>query len=121
MKRVSLKFLGFAGLLLAVSLSGCGEAKVAPHNLRLTMSLRTAVSARNAEWLDANVALIQQRRAAGEMGDEEHEAFQAIVALAHEGKWEEAEKAVVRLQKAQRPEPPSPDRQQLAHDHAHDH
>lgn len=93
------------GLVLACGLlfAGCSEATVQPENLQLTVSLRTALSTQNREWLDQNVTAIEQRRAEGKMNDEEYNAFQSIIATAKEGDWQDAERAAVRLQKAQRP------------------
>jgi hypothetical protein len=94
----------FVSLLLAATfVGGCGYPQAAPNNLRLITTLRTALSARNTEWLDQNVALMEERRQAGEMSDDEYDAFQSIVAQARAGEWEEAERAAVKFQKAQRP------------------
>src|SRR5690606_30979089 len=93
-----------AALLLAtLCITGCGYPQAAPNNLRLITTLRTALSARNPEWLQMNIDAIEERRAAGEMSDEEYEAFQEIIEQAKAGEWEEAERASVRFQKAQRP------------------
>ena len=102
MNRNSAFLILLALPLLAVT--GCGQPRVAPHNLELTVKLRTAVSAQNEEWLALNAALVEERHAAGEMDRDEHEAFREIIALAEEGQWQEAEAACVSLQKAQRPE-----------------
>ena len=88
---------------LALTALGCGQPRIAPDNLRLTASLRTALSARNPEWLEQNVQAISERHAGGAMTDEELAAFQAIITQAKAGQWEQAEQQVVRLQKAQRP------------------
>jgi hypothetical protein len=94
----------FTALLLILTLLvGCGQATIQPSNLRLTASLRTALSTKNQQWLEQNVEAIEARRALGEMNDEEYAAFQAIVDQAKAGEWEAAEHAAVRLQKAQRP------------------
>jgi hypothetical protein len=78
-------------------------------NVQLLSSLRTAVSAQNHEWLDANEAEIRQRHDAGQMDDEARDELIAIVELAREGKWEEAERRIVDLQRAQRAaDSPSP-------------
>lgn len=90
-------------LLTVTALVGCGQAKIQPNNLRLTVSLRTALSTRSAEGLEQNVAAIEKRHAAGDMEEEEYAAFLRIVAQAKSGDWEGAERATVRLQKAQRP------------------
>jgi hypothetical protein len=90
-------------LTIALSFAGCSAPRLAPDNLRLTSSLRTAISTRQSEWLEQNVSAIEARKSAGEMSDAEYDAFQSIIAKAKAGQWEAAEKAIVRLQKAQRP------------------
>ncbi len=99
--------IGLAGVLF---FAGCGQAKVQPDNLELTVTLRTALSTQNNEWLALNIAAIEERRAAGQMNDEEYAAFQSIIATAKAGDWQSAEKAAVKLQKAQRPTPEQVDR-----------
>ena len=96
-------WMALSSLILMALCAGCGPPQVSYENLELTSSLRTALSARNSEWLDENVRSIEERRAAGKMGDAEHEAFQSIVSQAKAGDWEAAEREVVELQKAQRP------------------
>lgn len=86
-----------------VLISGCGYPAATPENLGLITSLRTALSARNVEWLDANEQKIEARRLAGQMTDDEYETFQSIVAEARRGDWESAERAAVKFQRAQRP------------------
>ncbi len=93
----------FGALLLYVA--GCGHPQVQPHNLELTVKLRTALSARSQEWLAMNETLVEEQRRAGEMSLEEYEAFRKIIALAREGEWEQAESRCVRLQAAQEPPP----------------
>lgn len=88
---------------VGILLVGCGEPQLTSGNLRLTMSLRTAVSARNMDWLEMNAALIEERRQSGNMRDGEYAAFSRILEDARSGEWAKAEKAVVRLQEAQRP------------------
>jgi hypothetical protein len=90
----------FAVLAAAI---GCGEPQVAPGNLRLTMALRTALSARQSEWLAACREQVETRRQAGEMSDDEYVRFQTIFTAAADGNWEAAERDVVRWQKGQRP------------------
>ena len=99
------KLIANCSLVLAAALTfaSCSAPRVAPDNLRLTASLRTAISTRQAEWLEQNVSAIEARKTAGEMSDAEYDAFQSIIAKAKAGEWEAAEKAIVRLQKAQRP------------------
>lgn len=100
-----LRFI-IAILLVSSLLIGCGQPKIAPANLRLTMALRTAISAQNKEWLDRCREQITERQSAGSLTAEEFERFQAILAMADKGEWSQAEQAVVRWQKAQRPTAP---------------
>ena len=92
-----------AGFLLVATLSGCGYPAAEPVNMELITSLRTALSARNTEWLQANDALVEQRRSSGQMRDDEYEAFKDIIQQAREGQWVEAERASIEFQRAQRP------------------
>lgn len=90
------------GVLIA---TGCGYPSAQPVNMEIISSLRTACSARNSEWLEANAARIEAQRQAGQMSDDEHEAFLGILAQARDGDWEGAEHACLAFQKAQRPTP----------------
>ena len=72
-----------SGLALALSvLLGCGRPQAAPRNRALIAALRTAVNTRNSEWLEKNAKQVEERRAAGEMGEEEYNGFQSIIAMA---------------------------------------
>lgn len=93
------------GLFCLAFICGCGQATIQPDNLELTVTLRTALSTQNTDWLEQNITAIEARRSAGEMNDKEYAAFQAIIAMAKQGEWQAAERAAVRLQKAQRPTP----------------
>jgi hypothetical protein len=84
---------------------GCGYPEVQHVNLELITSLRTACSAREPKWLDLNVEKIDAQKAAGEMSEEEHATFMAIVEQARAGDWEGAERACLKFQKAQGPTP----------------
>jgi hypothetical protein len=84
-------------------------------NRELISSLRTALSARNTDWLEDNWKLIEKARAAGSMGDAEFARFQEIVDTARQGEWADAEEEVVKLAKGQKPIPGD------SHHHAHEH
>ena len=94
-------WLGPLGVLLAIL--GCGRPQAMPQNRELIASLRTAVNTRNAEWLEKNAKTLEERRDAGRVSDAEYQEFQAIIAKARAGKWEEAERETIAFQKAQRP------------------
>lgn len=90
--------------LLAAGVLGCGRPpQAAPQNLQLIAALRTALSAQNTEWLEKNIAIIDQRHQDGEMSQEEYDEFQRIIAMAQDGRWQEAEQQVIAFQSAQRP------------------
>jgi hypothetical protein len=89
---------------LAFSLGGCGPPQASPENQQLISSLRTALSARNPDWLEQNAEILQERRAAGRVSDEVFSSFRAIIEKARDGRWEEAEREALALQKAQRPQ-----------------
>ena len=82
---------------------GCGKPQTAPQNRELISSLRTAVNTQNAEWLEKNAKIVEERYSADQMTDAEYEEFQAIIGKARDGKWEEAERETIAFQKVQRP------------------
>jgi hypothetical protein len=90
------------GMAIALA-SGCGYPAAEPENLRLITSLRTALSARNEAWLEANEKMIEQRHIDKVMSDETYEAFKEIIAKAREGDWKGAELESLEFQRAQRP------------------
>jgi hypothetical protein len=97
-----------AALLLSCALlegaAGCGRPpQVAGENRELIVSLATAVSARNASWLDENVKNLEQRRAEGKCTDSEYATFKSIIDKARAGEWKAAEDAVYALRDAQEP------------------
>ena len=93
-----------AGLvvLLTAALAGCTKyPQVSFENLEYVAALRTACSAKNAEWLAKTKAAIEKEHAAGAIGDEEFAAYGEIVASAESGEWEQAEAECLRFQKDQ--------------------
>ena len=70
-------------------------------NLRYVQLLRTAVSARNADWLAKVDSAVDQRLASGEMSSTEHAHFESLIAMAREGAWKEADIACFRFEEAQ--------------------
>jgi len=101
--HVKTKMLLAVVMVVSLGMVGCSPPQASPKNLQLISSLRTALSAQNAQWLEQNAKIIEERREAGEVGDEEYETFQAIIAKAKAGQWEEAEKDALAFQKAQHP------------------
>jgi hypothetical protein len=90
-------------LLLLAFFTGCGYPNAEPSNKRLISSLRTALSARNDQWLTANEKLVRERHKQGDMREDEFAAFQVIIEQARGGDWQGAERAAVDFQRAQRP------------------
>jgi hypothetical protein len=102
MARWAVLALGATMLLAA----GCSRApQVSPKNRRLIESLRTAVTSRNAQWLEDNARIVEERRTSGHMQDAEYVAFQTIVTKAREGDWADAQSRALNLLKAQQPLP----------------
>jgi len=95
--------LTFALVLLAFLLAaGCTKyPQVEFVNLKYVAALRTACSAKNAEWLAQTKTAIDRDHAAGTIGDEERAAYLAIVTTAESGDWKSAEEECVRFQKDQ--------------------
>jgi hypothetical protein len=92
-------------LLAAIALAvGCGgPPQVGTNNYRLIAGLRTAISSRRADWLEAAAKQAAERHAAGDLNDEQFAEFEAIIAQARGGQWQDAENEVIRLGKAQKP------------------
>ncbi|MGZ3335013.1 MAG: hypothetical protein ACXWPK_15150 [Isosphaeraceae bacterium] len=90
---------------LAISFgAGCNRPpQVTGENRRIIVSLVTAVSARNSDWLKTNAELIEKERAAGKLSDAEYQSFSAIVSQAQAGDWKSAETAAYALREAQEP------------------
>jgi hypothetical protein len=95
--------LVLALLLGAAALAGCSRPQVEPDNLHLIASLRTALSARNTQWLQQNAELINERHRQGKLSDKAHREFVAIIEKAEHGNWQEAEEDTLAFQRAQRP------------------
>jgi len=89
-------------LVMLLLVAGCGPPQVGQGNHRLIQSLRTAISARRADWLEQTARMAQRRRDAGQLEDEPYAALEGIIEQARGGDWEGAEEEVVRLANAQR-------------------
>lgn len=103
-RRVSL-FLSL-GLLLGITACSRPPAVEQDH-LSLVASLRTALSARNAEWLAGVSRAVEQHRADGKMSSDVHAHFRQLIEQAQSGQWEAAERACLDFERAQlnRPRP----------------
>jgi hypothetical protein len=88
--------------LAAVVVAGCGRPpQVGAQNRRLVESLKTAVMARNPEWLDENAKLVKAKHEKGELDEASYAAFESIVRQAEAGDWDAAQDEVIALSKAQ--------------------
>ena len=97
-------FFVVACALVSLFVAGCGgPPQVAPANRRLISGLRTAVSSQQMQWVDEAAKQLEEGKADGTVSDAEYAEFSAIITLAHEGKWKEAEAETIRLGEAQRP------------------
>ncbi|MFO0960919.1 MAG: hypothetical protein U0800_26355 [Isosphaeraceae bacterium] len=109
-----------AALPLAIALAGCGrQPQVAPVNRDLLVSLATAVSAREPQWLERNAHLIDKKRDAGEMSEDEYRTFRSIIDRARSGDWQGAEAAAYALRDGQ--EPTADDLKKASERHLGDH
>jgi hypothetical protein len=89
-------------------------------NLKYIQLLSTAVSARNAEWVEKVAMAVEQRHADGQMSAGELQHFQTLIDQARRGEWEAADRACFKFAEAQlsrrRSRPATDD----AHQHRHD-
>lgn len=106
-------------LLLLLFFSGCSRPPTVQFDhLPLIMSLRTACSARNPDWLAGVKKAVDERHAAAKMTAAEQAHFHKLIAQAQSGEWEDAERACLKFEQAQlsrRRSAPA------AHTHDHSH
>ena len=83
--------------------AGCSgyPAVSSGETVTLIAALRTACSSRSPQRLARALEVIEQRRSKGELADAEYAAFQKIVTMAKEGRWQDAEQETYRFQQAQ--------------------
>ncbi len=88
--------------LLAAAV-GCGRTQqISRPNQPLIDALRTATSARMLPWIDECAKSLEERKQQGDITADESKALQAVIDLARDGNWKEAEAQAKRLGKAQR-------------------
>lgn len=89
-------------LLATLAWLGCGRPPaVEQNNLPLISSLRTALSARNTEWLKGVERAVAERRESNLMSEDSAEHFNHLIQLARDGDWEASEHACLAFEKAQ--------------------
>jgi hypothetical protein len=77
---------------LAVFAGGCsGPAEVDRDNRRLVDAVLTAITMKNANWLEDDAKLAEQRNLAGQLCDDDYEELSAVIELARAGDWKTAE------------------------------
>lgn len=97
-------------MILGVVLAGCNRPpQLGAQNRRLLESLKTAVMAKNADWLEENARLIETRQKEGGLHEEEYRALASIIREARANNWSGAQDEVMRLAKAQAPVPEESD------------
>ena len=93
---------GFAVVLVLVA--GCGgEPQIASQNRELIVSLATAISSRNTEWLESNAKALEEQRSRKLCSETEYKTFLGIIERARSGDWKGAEEAIYALRDAQQP------------------
>ncbi len=91
-------------LIAALILAGCSKLpQIPPDSRQLIGSLRTAVSAKRKDWLETNAKLVEEKHSQNKLTDEQYQELEAIIALAREDKWADAEKEAIRLAEVQHP------------------
>ncbi len=91
--RRRLIFRAFCGIALALVAAGCSAPTEAERdNRRLVDALLTAITMKNAEWLDEASQLTDERHRDGHLTDDEFDELNAVIETAKSGKWSDAEK-----------------------------
>jgi hypothetical protein len=89
--------------VLQLALAGCGATQFAPKNRQLLAALQTAVTSKNAQWLDAVAKQATEQHDNLALSDAEFKSLQAVVDSAKTGDWKMAEVRVFALSEGQRP------------------
>ncbi len=104
--RAAARLAGLTTLVVALVLpaSGCGNyPQVSGEHRRLVLSLATAASARNPEWLEANARIVEDLRGQARLTAAEDEVFSSILAKARSGDWDTAREEAYALRDSQEP------------------
>jgi hypothetical protein len=120
--RFGLHFLAIlaGGMLLWQVIGWWNRAPAVEYdNLKYIQLLSTAVSSRKPEMVDKVAAAVRQRHAGSQMSDGELAHFEAIIATARSGQWDEADRAAYDFAAAQLSRKRSPPEPHAGHAHAH--
>ena len=81
-------------IAVALLAGGCSRpSEVDRDNRRVLDAILTAITMKNAEWLEEDATLAEKRHRAGQLGDAEHEELLSIIQTARSGSWKAAEQA----------------------------
>ena len=94
----------FALLIMGLFiLNGCGRSQLEADHRHLIKALRTAVSAKNVQWLEQSAEKLRREHEAGRLSDEGHALLHRVIADARGGDWQAASSELKKLARAQRP------------------
>jgi hypothetical protein len=80
-------------IALAAISAGCsGPTEVDRDNRRLVDAVLTAITMKNANWLEDDAKLADQRNLAGQLCDDDYEELSAVIEIARAGDWKTAER-----------------------------
>ena len=89
-------------LLAGICVNGCQRGpQIDSQNRRLLESLKTAVMAKNPDWLKKNVEKIDALHKDGKLSEPEYEALQEMIREAQGGNWSIATEKIQQLAKGQ--------------------
>jgi hypothetical protein len=84
-------------------LTGCGATQFEPKNRHLLEALQTAVTSKNAQWLEAVAKQATEQHDKHALSDGEFKSLQAVIDSAKGGDWKTAESRVFALGEGQKP------------------
>jgi len=122
MDRIGPWFLGLlaAGLLVSQIIGWWTKAPAVEFdNLKYIQLLATAVSSRKPDMVEKVATAVRRRHADSQMSDGELAHFEAIIATARDGRWEEADREAFDFAAAQLNRKRSPPDPHAGHDHSH--
>jgi hypothetical protein len=89
--------------MLALTLCSCShEPAISKANVKLVGELKTAISAKRTDWLQAAARHVAEHRQHGQVSDKENSALELIIAAAQQDRWDDANADLTRLINAQR-------------------
>lgn len=88
----------------ALAAAGCGQPKIklTEENVRLVMRLNTAVMSKRVDLLEGVLSDARAKFEEGSLTEAAYSRIESIGADGRSGRWDRAQKACLKLQKAQR-------------------